>query len=428
MASPRTHHRSASWTLGGAANVASAGRAGDSGNGSESRTFDSLRSVICEIVPGLSASSTSSIPPQNTVNDGGLNSRGGGEGLILEDVERGTSYAASASGTHAYRRSDSHGLSSNQQGGVNGNDGGAYASQESADTDDIGGGSSLQPILKWFEKGLPFCLLLGARLLWEYRLGMLVLAGLLVTYLHANRTIKRQVELKDRRSLPVLTLTMAFLVGNLVSIYYVFYPQRLQYCFYLHPSRLNHSLTNSVWTVVINDFAIKFVVMALKCCVAMLHTAIIPYRRKGKYYLLLENLSHSYRTLIPIPVWVCYFADRHTTGLAFCIVSIIAYVIIKCLALMRKARRLHDASKVFFKDRRYGCRPSGDALAQAGSSCPICQEDLKEPTMLPCRHIFCDDCVSMWFDRERTCPLCRALVADDPQWRDGATSISVHIF
>ena len=33
-----------------------------------------------------------------------------------------------------------------------------------------------------------------------------------------------------------------------------------------------------------------------------------------------------------------------------------------------------------------------------------------------------------WFDRERTCPMCRAQVTDDPEWRDGATSFFIQLY
>ena len=44
------------------------------------------------------------------------------------------------------------------------------------------------------------------------------------------------------------------------------------------------------------------------------------------------------------------------------------------------------------------------------------------------QHVFCGDCVSLWFDRERTCPMCRTVIADKPLWRDGATSAAVQIY
>ena len=168
MSSPRTHHRSASWTLGGGGMAS--GRV-ESANG-ESTTFDSLRSVICEIMPGLSAGGAAAAHLQPHSSAGDVLSRG--EALLVNDVERGNVYAApsSSNGTHAYRRSDSHGggLGTSLGQTAAGYNGAGNGGGESSDVEDAGG-STLQSLLKWLEKGLPFCLLLSARLLWEHRLG-----------------------------------------------------------------------------------------------------------------------------------------------------------------------------------------------------------------------------------------------------------------
>ncbi|XP_074355625.1 uncharacterized protein LOC141695266 isoform X2 [Apium graveolens] len=66
----------------------------------------------------------------------------------------------------------------------------------------------------------------------------------------------------------------------------------------------------------------------------------------------------------------------------------------------------------------------------AGDLCAICQEKMLAPILLRCKHIFCEDCVSEWFERERTCPLCRALVksADLRSFGDGSTSLFFQLF
>lgn len=39
-------------------------------------------------------------------------------------------------------------------------------------------------------------------------------------------------------------------------------------------------------------------------------------------------------------------------------------------------------------------------------SCPICYEESTNPHFcVPCRHVFCYDCISEW--KGKTCPLCR---------------------
>lgn len=52
-------------------------------------------------------------------------------------------------------------------------------------------------------------------------------------------------------------------------------------------------------------------------------------------------------------------------------------------------------------------------------TCPICHDTFSSPTRLSCSHVFCEECVSTWFDRGMTCPMCRAKVVDDPTYRDG---------
>ncbi|KAJ7295628.1 hypothetical protein O6H91_Y174800 [Diphasiastrum complanatum] len=69
-------------------------------------------------------------------------------------------------------------------------------------------------------------------------------------------------------------------------------------------------------------------------------------------------------------------------------------------------------------------------VVTAGDLCAICQEKMHTPIALRCKHLFCEDCVSEWFERERTCPLCRAVVksADLRSFGDGSTCLFVQIF
>jgi hypothetical protein len=44
------------------------------------------------------------------------------------------------------------------------------------------------------------------------------------------------------------------------------------------------------------------------------------------------------------------------------------------------------------------------------STCPICINNFTNKSIvrqLPCRHIFCDECILKWFDHSNQCPKCR---------------------
>lgn len=75
-----------------------------------------------------------------------------------------------------------------------------------------------------------------------------------------------------------------------------------------------------------------------------------------------------------------------------------------------------------------GSAPTKEQLGESGPICVICHEEYTTPVLLTCKHIFCENCVSTWLDRERTCPLCRAPITDDPVYRDGHTTHFIQLY
>ncbi|CAI8043004.1 RING finger and transmembrane domain-containing protein 2 [Geodia barretti] len=167
-------------------------------------------------------------------------------------------------------------------------------------------------------------------------------------------------------------------------------------------------LWNLLWSICVTDYIIRFGTMALKALVAGCFLIILPSRKKGKYYMLLEFISQFYRNLLPLPLWFRYLSNSHHTGAIFAIIITATYLMIK--------------------GGTYGTTPTKDEMMQSSNSCPICQEAFEQPVMLKCRHIFCEDCVLQWFDRQSTCPLCRATIASSPKWRDGSTAAWPSLF
>jgi hypothetical protein len=65
----------------------------------------------------------------------------------------------------------------------------------------------------------------------------------------------------------------------------------------------------------------------------------------------------------------------------------------------------------------------------ADERCSICHDDLNRAVILSCKHVFCEECVCEWLERERTCPLCRAVVSSGANYQsDGSAPLMFQVF
>lgn len=74
-----------------------------------------------------------------------------------------------------------------------------------------------------------------------------------------------------------------------------------------------------------------------------------------------------------------------------------------------------------------------EALVRCSANCYyfyFWQDTMDMPIKLTCSHLFCDNCISTWLARERTCPMCRTIVrpAGTMGCTDGSTSLAPLVF
>ncbi|XP_035691473.1 RING finger and transmembrane domain-containing protein 2-like [Branchiostoma floridae] len=248
-------------------------------------------------------------------------------------------------------------------------------------------GPPIRRWLGWMEKSVPFVALLLVKILYAHRLGICILLGLFGTFIHTNATIKSQVALKERRSVKMLLWLVLFLTANIVLIYYVFEEEKLQNSLILMQPNFDWvDFWTLLWVVGMTDFVIKFMSMAVKCLIVLLPRGIMHFKRRGKYYMFVEHLAQSYRSLTPMPVWYKFLSDSDHSGgpvLAFLLTA--SYFVLKTLGLWNKAKQVRQAWLKVVRDTNYGQPASQDQVVAAGNVCAICQEDFKGPISLQCK-------------------------------------------
>ncbi|KAM4796307.1 E3 ubiquitin-protein ligase RNFT1 [Rhinophrynus dorsalis] len=348
--------------------------------------------------------------------------------VVAEDVMRSGSRRARPSirGRSQGRPSHTH-SHSHEASGLN----------DTNNTDSREQGTSISEVFhfyQWLEKSIPYILIFSAKLIVQHKTGISVGIGLLTTFLYANKCIVNQVFLREKCSKLQCIWLLVFLSCSSVLLYYAFYSQALYYSLiFLNPSLGPLQFWDALWVVGITDFVGKFFFMGLKCLVLLMPSFVMSQKCKGYWYMGLEECAQCYCTLVSTPVWIRYLIDYGSQDSGaewrFGILLALLYLILKLLVICEQWRTSANIIRLLFVQPTYGMAATKRQCSEADEMCAICQAEFTKPTVLVCQHVFCEECISLWFNREKTCPLCRIVIfSQNHKWKDGATSLQLRLF
>ncbi|XP_076181672.1 ring finger protein, transmembrane 2 isoform X2 [Ptiloglossa arizonensis] len=283
-------------------------------------------------------------------------------------------------------------------------------------------GLDTRALLTVFQKYIPLVFILFIKVLYDHRVGILNFIVLLVTFNHANNVVKREIRKQHNKSWMSLLFITCCILGCMRFINFEY----AQHTFFSYTQPL--TIWELLWSVLITDFILKLITVICKIFVTCLPAKLLTLRKRGKYYLMVEATSQLYRCGAPIQSWLYYFFEGYQgpekiLGVFFSIL----YTVSKGKDLLSSAKFFQAAICKLFQNN-LGVSPSKEELIASGGICAVCHEEYSMPVILHCKHIFCETCVLRWLDIERSCPLCRANITDDPIYRDGHTTHSIQLY
>ncbi|KAJ0979176.1 hypothetical protein J5N97_014650 [Dioscorea zingiberensis] len=362
-----------------------------------------------------------------------------GEGLVAEQVvmpsERGVGGGGSDLGVN-----DALNSSSNAMPSVSGVGNGQSSDGEASSTGGSGRDSSyqrydMQQVARWIEQVLPFSLLLLVVFIRQHLQGLAGFFGTIwiaAVMFKSNDILRKQTALKGERKISVLIgITLLFMI-HVFSVYWWYRNDDVLYPLALLPPKEIPPFWHAMFVIMVNDTMVRQGAMIVKCVLLIYYknSRGRNYRKQGQMLTLVEYFLLLYRALLPTPVWYRFFLNKEY-GSLFSSLTTGLYLTFKLTSVVEKVQSFITALKALSrKDVHYGSYATTEQVLAAGDLCAICQEKMHAPILLRCKHIFCEDCVSEWFERERTCPLCRALVkpADLRSFGDGSTSLFFQLF
>ncbi|XP_010529383.1 PREDICTED: RING finger and transmembrane domain-containing protein 2-like [Tarenaya hassleriana] len=290
----------------------------------------------------------------------------------------------------------------------------------------------IQQAARWIEQVLPFSLLLLVVFIRQHLQGFFVTIWIAAVMYKSNDILRKQTALKGDRKTSVLVLISVAFFLHVVGIYWWFHNENMLHPLILLPPKSIPPFWHAVFIIMVNDTLVRQAGMVLKCLLLIYYknSRGRSYRKQGQLLTAVEYLMLLYRALLPTPVWYRFFLNKEY-GSLFSSLMTGLYLTFKLTSVVEKVQSFFAALKVLScRDVHYGAYATSEQVHAAGDICAICQEKMHTPVLLSCKHIFCEDCVSEWFERERTCPLCRALVkpADIKSFSDGSTSLFFQIF
>jgi len=296
-------------------------------------------------------------------------------------------------------------------------------------------------LLRSFLRYLPFVILVLLKEIYEHTTDIFLILGLFATFTHANNTVKHQVSRQAKRELSSLGVIILNIITCMLFVYFLGGNNELNQSLFLFPLSLSTpiSLPSLVWKVVIMDHILKLGIVLIKAIITAVSPRVFQLSSRGKYFVFIEISSHIYRALATIPPWVQYLLNSHSNssldsstmiifrtlvGILLCTI----YLLCKIYSAIAIIQKWRISLMKLFQSSNYGRKPTDSQLQTCGPICPICHEEYRKPSFLECKHIFCEECLAMWLDRERTCPMCRSTVAEDPEWKDGSTAYFIQMF
>ncbi|KAK4377414.1 hypothetical protein RND71_003710 [Anisodus tanguticus] len=290
----------------------------------------------------------------------------------------------------------------------------------------------VQQAARWIEQIIPFSLLLLIVFIRQHLQGFFVTISIAAVMFKSNDIVKKQTALKGERKISVLAGICILFSGYVIGFYWWYRNDDLLSPLLMLPPKAIPPFWHAIFMIMVNDTLARQAAMIFKCFLLMYYknSRGRNYRKQGQLLTLVEYLLLLYRALLPAPVWYRFFLNKEY-GSLFSSLMTGLYLTFKLTSVVEKVQSFFTALKALSrKEIHYGVYATSEQVNAAGDLCAICQEKMHTPILLRCKHIFCEDCVSEWFERERTCPLCRSLVkpADLKSFGDGSTSLFFQLF
>uniref|UniRef100_A0A0K0E9W5 RING-type domain-containing protein n=1 Tax=Strongyloides stercoralis TaxID=6248 RepID=A0A0K0E9W5_STRER len=251
-------------------------------------------------------------------------------------------------------------------------------------------------ISNWITVAIPFFLLIFIKIFMDN-----CLAGIgVILMILSQKTFARKFFGKCSKK-----LTIAMIIGTIFRIWFCITWFNLDFMLYSIVLKDQISkwppinISTTLFVTFVTDLFFIDIILILKMVISLL-----PYIKQHKIrsmYQWIEMTGKIYAHILPMAQWLVYFESIFLQILYISLKINFSSVVIYDFWMCTKTIISHTPFP--------STKPSPEDIDK-DSQCGICYSNFTNPLKIECNHIFCKECISTWFDRKDTCPLCRTLI------------------
>jgi len=273
----------------------------------------------------------------------------------------------------------------------------------------------------------PFALILILKGFYDHSAGIFMVIFFSASIYHGNTVLVHQSSLKSNRDKLVVLRVMIILLISLIVFLYLFRDDQFYKCLiFSRPNYSQWDLWTLIWVLYSTFCLVKMFVMILKGLLILYPLSLdkgkysLKCRQRGSMFAFIEYTSQYYISLLTIRPWIEFLLNQNEKSFYFSTFLFLLYLLFKVFNLYKSTKFFYKSIKESFETLPF---PSVSNVDLRENLCPICQSEYQHPILLTCKHVFCEECVLSWIDRNASCPLCRhKLPIGQTNYRDGFTS------
>jgi len=257
----------------------------------------------------------------------------------------------------------------------------------------------------------------------------LILLGLNLVAMRLNKSVMRQVQLKQNFSTFKCIRISLFALGSIGATFIAFREQQIWKSLFLYQLGQASYGMGLIWLVIYVDTILKLFAVSIKATVTLLSPKIFDFYRRGCLFSLIEYCSNSIRFFVPgvqlVPYIMSVVDPDSIRELYFTYLVFFIFIGLKAYFSIAELRKAANPAKQFLSPPEFGEKENKTI------SCDLSQKTITGSVITLSHRLgkvsYCESDLLHWMASYRSCPE-TGVIHSTLNFGSGQTRMNINLF